>query len=257
MTNAKGLPNIGLDRMQAIVPDLVAIGEQHGTPMIFSVSPEMPEEAGLEIGTPTEQTLRLVQGILTVGGKLVEINVSCPNVIGPNGERKPMVGYDPESVDELTEALIREFDDQLGIGIKVAPFMEGQEDVARAVTDTVVSSSMYEFVTTANTINGHRPLNDDGTPAFAQLPQDVGGRSGPGEWAEGRNQLRQWTEAVERNGADIEIVSGLGVGNGTEVARRLMLGASAVGANTIFYRSADMGVTAEQVLSEYADELDV
>lgn len=244
--NSMGLPNIGLDEAIKMAHTIT----QHAgdKPVIFSVSPTLPNE---EIGGPSEQAAQLVYRFFDeVAAEFVELNVSCPNVVTDDGSRKPMLGYDPEGMEELVQTLRQEVGRPSGgFGIKVPPYLTNEQqamlpDIAR----TILESRLFSFLTTSNTVPNQVPTDKKGRPVLS-VPGGAGGMSGPGTREDGREQLLRWRSLV---GTRLDIISTLGVDSGKELAQRMKLGAVAAGGVTFLWQSENWQDTVTKVLEEYA-----
>jgi dihydroorotate dehydrogenase len=248
--NSMGLPNIGLDEAVKMAHDIARHADAGGKRTIFSVSPTLPNE---EIGGPSEQAAKLAYRFFDEAVvEFVELNVSCPNVVTSDGSRKPMLGYDPEGMEELVETLRKEIGRPSGgFGIKVPPYLtEEQRALLPQVAGTILDSELFSYVTTSNTVPNQVPTVD-GKPILS-VPGGAGGMSGPNTKEVGREQLQLWKGLV---GDRLEIISTLGVDSGKELAVRRELGAVAAGGVTFLWESRDWGATVTKMLSDYAEAI--
>ncbi len=246
--NSMGLPNIGLDEALVLAPDVVSRSHDKGKPVIYSGSPTMSPESGESV----EQARRLVYEFLQTGVDLVELNVSCPNVVTEGGGRKPLMGYDLESMAELVDVLAAEVGEGQRVGIKLPPYVSNEEkllipDVAKLLR----AKNVFRFLITANTIPNQIARNSDGTPILS-VPNGAGGMSGPATKEIGREQLQLWNEQM---GGSIDIVSALGVDSGKEVQVRRSFGAAAAEGVTFLWESDNWGTKVSSVLHDYADSV--
>ncbi len=244
--NSMGLPNIGLEGALTLAPDLVSRSHDKGKPVVYSGSPTMSPESGNSV----EQARRLAYELLQTGVDLVELNVSCPNVVTDGGGRKPILGYDLESMAELVDALASEIGEGQRLGVKLPPYVTDEEkllipDVAKMLR----AKNVFSFMVTANTIPNQVASNNDGTPILS-VPNGAGGMSGPATKEVGREQLRLWHEQM---GGSIDIVSALGVDSGREVHVRHSLGAVAAEGVTFLWESDNWAAKVSDMLNQYAD----
>lgn len=249
MTNALGLPNVGLDEGQRLVEPIKA--EASPKPVIFSASPTTPE-AG--IGDAVDQSLTLVRRLFAAGAELVELNVSCPNVVDPDGSRKPIMGHDPQTMDRLAQELADDADSNLyadRLGLKLPPYIGLEDDQTQRQVAKILGQAPVGFVVASNTIPGHRPVDDRGRPILS-VPDGLGGLSGPKTYLQGRQQLALWRHSLPQK----PIVSALGAYDGQEVATRLNMGAVAVGMNARFWHRRSWQQTVTEILVELSQHLD-
>lgn len=251
--NSMGLPNIGLDEAVKLAHEITRHADAGGKRTIFSVSPTIPNE---EIGGPSQQAAELAYRFFDEAVvEFVELNVSCPNIVTADGNRKPMLGYDPEGMEELVNTLrTRIGRPSGGFGIKVPPYLsDDQKALMPNVAQTILDSGLFCFVTTSNTNPNQVPTNCKGEPILT-VPGGAGGMSGPSTKEVGREQLTLWKGLV---GDRLEIISTLGVDSGEELALRRQLGAVAAGGVTFLWESQDWGATVTKVLSDFADAISV
>lgn len=242
--NSMGLPNIGLEAAVALAPEILA--RANGKPVILSGSPTMSPEHGGSV----EQAKRLAYELLDTGVNLVEINVSCPNIVTEGGGRKPIMGYDLETMEELVEALDEEVGEEQRLGIKLPPYLTDEElATAKRLGRLLNAISVAQFLVTSNTIPNQEPINEAGEHVLT-VPSGKGGMSGSATKEVGRDQLRLWKGLM---GDSVDIVSTLGVTTGQELATRLELGAMAAGGVTFLWESANWKEAVTKVLFDFAN----
>ncbi|MBI1857360.1 hypothetical protein HY003_04025 [Candidatus Saccharibacteria bacterium] len=247
--NSMGLPNIGLDEAVALAPDVVSRSHDKGKPVIYSGSPTMSPESGESV----EQARRLVYEFLQTGVDLVELNVSCPNVVTEGGGRKPIMGYDLESMAELIDVLASEVGEGQRVGVKLPPYVTDEEKLLiPEVAKILRAKNVFSFLVTANTIPNQIARNQDGNPILS-VPNGAGGMSGPATKEAGREQLQMWHEQM---GDRLDIVSALGVDSGQEVAVRRSLGAVAAEGVTFLWESDNWASKVSKVLHDFADAVE-
>lgn len=246
--NSMGLPNIGLQEALALAPDVISRSHDKGKPVVFSGSPTVSPESGSSV----DQARKLVYEFLQTGVDLVELNVSCPNVVTEGGSRKPIMGYDLESMAELVDVLSSDVGEGQRIGVKLPPYVSDEEkllipDVAKILR----AKNVFSFLVTANTIPNQIARNADGSPILT-VPNGAGGMSGPATKEVGREQLIMWHEQM---GDRVDIVSALGVDSGQEVQVRRSLGAVAAEGVTFLWESDNWASQVSKVLHDYADAI--
>ena len=242
--NSMGLPNIGKDAAIELAPQVIA--RANGKPVIYSGSPTNAPEQGSSV----EQATRLAYDFLQTGVDLVEINVSCPNVVTEGGGRKPIMGYDLETMQELVNSLYTEVGEGQGLGVKLQPYLSDEElAVATDIAKVLKARNVFKFLVTANTIPNQEPVNEQGEHILT-VPGGKGGMSGSATAETGREQLRFWHEQMADG---VDIVSTLGVNSGEELKTRLQLGAVAAGGVTFLWESGNWKDAVTKVLFDFAE----
>ena len=249
MTNALGLPNVGLDQGEQLVEPLKR--QAGDKPIIFSAS---PAEASQSAGDVIDQSQQLVRRLFAAGADLVELNVSCPNVVDQTGDRKPIMGHDPQTMDRLADSLDNDPDAghyRQRLGLKLPPYIGPEQRLARLAIGRSLSQGPFGFLVVSNTIPNHRPVDSQGQPRLS-VPGGFGGLSGPATKEEGQRQLELW----RLNLPEKPVVSTLGVFDGAEVANRLKAGADAVAMNCRFWQSRNWKRTVTEILVELSQAAD-
>ena len=249
MVNALGLPNVGIETGERMVEEILDIAGEK--PVFFSVSPAATEKGA----NPVEEAVELVDRLFQAGAGIVELNVSCPNVVTDSGTRKPLMGHDSASMEKLRQALSCHPDCEVfarRLGVKLPPYLGVEElRIQRRVAE-ILTDMPIAFLTVCNTVPGRRPVTDDKRPILA-VPGGSGGGSGPAYWEAGRLQLASWRAATSDA---LPIISALGVCDGEEIAVRKELGALAAAVNAELWMSDNWQRTVTKMLGEYADYCD-
>ncbi len=244
MVNSLGLPNVGIEVAETMVTIIQrAAGYK---PVIFSVSPTL---ATPEIGGAVQQSRTLLERMYDAGAKIVELNVSCPNVVTEDGGRKPILGHDIGSMHDLFEMIIEDIDDDMMVGIKLPPYRTAEEIWSQQRIAKMLLDEPVDYITTSNTIPGGQPVDQQGKNRLT-VPNGIGGMSGPATKTEGRAQLSSWKHLV---GDTLPMISTLGVYDGEELFIRRSLGADAASMNTRLWNSTNIQATVTQVLAEFAE----
>ncbi len=100
--NSMGLPNPGYKKLIEIIPKL----KEFNKPIIASIS-----------GFSKEDYLEMVREFDSKGADILEINLSCPNIVG-----KPQAGYNFEYSKEVLEA-VRKITTK-PIAVKLPPYLD-------------------------------------------------------------------------------------------------------------------------------------
>lgn len=198
--NSVGLPNLGVEEYERILPKL----EKHGKPSVVSISYSPTAE-----GTMEEQYCELSRRL----GKyadVLEVNASCPN-LGPQ-----ITANDPEKVRNILEAV--EFDGP--VLVKVPPYNnipEVFEQVVKMLRDCKVAG-----VTTVNSLARCMYI-DPGTEESVIAPKGgYGGFGGPSILPLALAEVNRWYER------DFYVVGVGGINSGETVYQHVLTGATAV-----------------------------
>lgn len=242
--NSMGLPNIGIEAAVRLSPALITRAHERGKIVISSASPtDAPE-----LGSSVSQAVRLAYDLLGTDADLVEVNVSCPNVVTSDGGHKPMLGYDLESMEELITRLEAEVGDTGRLGLKLPPYLSIENRLlVPKIAAMIRERRVFRFLVTSNTIPDQIPRHTDGRPILT-APEGKGGMSGPSTKAVGREQLILW-----RQHTNLDIISTLGVDSGQELHRRLQLGANAAGGVTFLWQSSNWKAAVTEMLTGLAE----
>jgi dihydroorotate dehydrogenase len=242
--NSMGLPNIGLDAAVQLAPRIFEAADDKY--VIFSVSPTKSEEHG----TSVEQSVRLVYELFDKAkADLVELNVSCPNVVTEGGGRKPIMGYDLETMQELVDALHLEVGEGRRLGVKLPPYISDDEKLMVPELGKILRGRrVFRFLVSSNTIPNQRPVDEDDVPI---LSVEIGGMSGPGTAQVGLEQELLWLPEK----GEMDLVSSLGVHNGQELASRVKRGAVAGEGVTFLWESTNWKKAITNMLAGFADEM--
>lgn len=246
--NSMGLPNIGIEAAEKLLPEEISKAHDIGKIVIASVSPTInSRENG---GDSFAQTEQLVQRMLETDADIIEVNLSCPNVLNDGDTRKPILGYDSDSVHTVIDRLDSTVGRTGRLSVKVPPYMSLQQQrQLKAGAEAMKAKPVFRGVVTSNTVPDQIPLDKD-RRAILTVPGGKAGMSGPATRQLGRDQTRLWRDELK---GELEIVSTLGVIDGREVFARRQLGASAVGGVTFLWESNDWGKAVTRVLEEFSE----
>lgn len=205
--NSMGLPNDGLDAY------LEYAARPRQERLILSI-------AGLSL----DELLANVRRARTSGADLLEVNLSCPNIVG-----KPQLAYDLDALATALGALSADVDaDTVPFGVKLPPYFDQAQ--FRAVAKLVAASDA-QFVTCINS-PGHGMVLDDETLEPVIAPN--GGHGGVGgacilpfALANVRAFRRELPERIDVIGCG-------GTTRALDVLKHLACGASAVQVGTWF-----------------------
>ena len=149
---------------------------------------------------------------------LIEVNISCPNVISEFGE---LFATRPEPAAEVTRA-VKEATD-IPISVKLSPNVTDIVTIARAVAEAGADA-----ITAINAVGPGMVIDvESGRPV---LSNREGGISGPAIRPIAVRCVYQIARAV-----DVPVIGTGGVTRGRDVVEMLMAGATAVGVGSVVY----------------------
>jgi orotidine-5'-phosphate decarboxylase len=223
--NSMGLANIGMEAAVKLADYAVPEAHRLGKIVIINGSPLGSDDYGSSV----EQALTLAKNLLKTKADLIELNLSCPNIVTSGGGRKPIMGYDLNSVIELLAGLSK-IKEVKRIGLKMPPYISAEEKKLVPKLAKLIKRYRIGFITVSNTIPNQIAKNYYGEPVLS-VPGGAGGLSGPATKKAGREQLKLWRRYL---GNSTDIISLLGVDSLDEVNTRLKMGAAAGGGATFF-----------------------
>ncbi len=186
--NAVGLANRGWQRYKKmrLVQKLIMLAKRYDKKIRISVS-----------GFSTHDYMFVVRDIVDIVVRLdacelvtIEINFSCPNVIGMTGHHHPIIAYDPGFVMHIVTGLLwtvkkvgggRRF---VGMAFKFSPY--NYSDTRDFGIPGLLCSDLNHAVRTydgplevvlCNTIGGQSMFKPDGSPALG-VANNIGGKGG-------------------------------------------------------------------------------
>lgn len=247
--NSMGLPNIGYHRAVELYPELKKEADDYGKPVIPSISPGKGEDPAVVLPD-------MVAGFVEAGAPIVEVNYSCPNKIDKSGGREPLLGNDPEIMFSIDEEITRRVGDDIWVIRKLPPYLGEKKQLIPTVTDGFNKTKGRVALNISNTVGGQKILTELGEPAL-NVPDNIGGMSGPATIEIGRDQLRRFrTELLLSR---VVLISSLGVTTGQEVHYRVDEGRGAVFTSgvTLYTENEsagiDYGKTGVKIAEEYAE----
>ncbi len=244
--NSMGLPNIGEAGAIKLIPEIAVRAHDKGKILIASGSPTNSPEHGSSV----QQAVHLGVALLGTEADLVEINVSCPNVVVEGGGRKPIMGYDLETMEELLDAFHEEVGDEERLALKLPPYLSEQERLlVPDLAKILLGRRVFKVLVGPNTIPGQIPRDAEGKPILT-VPEGKGGMSGPDTAPVGHEQLVMWREEL---GDSVEYVSTEGLHSGADLMLRRKLGAAAAGGVSFLWNSPNWKRAVTGLLSGFAE----
>ncbi|OYT56108.1 MAG: dihydroorotate dehydrogenase B catalytic subunit [Candidatus Aenigmarchaeota archaeon ex4484_14] len=220
LINAVGLSNPGIDNY---IEEIKTVKEKK-IPLILNT-----------IGDRNEDFITVAKLGEAAGVDIIELNVSCPNVI----HKKPYYS-DPE----LLSSLVRNVKDAVSIPVivKLSPNVTDIKEIAKAVEDAGADG-----ISAINTVGPGMIINIE--TAKPVMAFKKGGLSGPAIKPVAIRCVYDIYETV-----DIPVIGIGGIMNGKATVEMIMAGASAVGiGSAIYYRGLDVFKKISEELSEWMD----
>ena len=216
--NSMGLPNKGISYY-------LSVSDQIKKPYFISIS-------GLCLSENIKILERIKLNLQGLSG--LEINLSCPNIIG-----KGQLAYDFDMMDGYLEKIfkeVRSFDCDICIGVKLPPYFDFWqfENVSQ-----ILMKYPLDYITCINSI-GNGLIVDIETERTVITPKNgFGGIGGSYVKPTGLSNVRKFHEIFKREGSGIKIVGCGGIETGKDVFEYILCGAEIVQVGTQFYREGE------------------
>lgn len=198
--NSMGLPNLGIDYY---LNYLLSIEKINNTPLFLSVT-------GLSINE-IHQILYKIESSDFKG--LVELNLSCPNVIG-----KPQIAYDFETTNQLLKEIFSYFTKPLGV--KLPPYFDMVHFDSIA---NILNQYPIYFVNSINSIGNGLIIEDE--QVIIKPKNGFGGIGG--EYIKPA-ALANVHALYQRLNKEIAIIGTGGITSGRDIFEHILCGASIV-----------------------------
>lgn len=238
--NALGMPGKPADVWVAEIPEKVGIAHAARRPYIQNVAPVSDE--------PLSELVEMYRRSYDAGADLVLLNAGCPNVVTQDGGRHEILSRSPDAFEAVLLGLQPHV---LKTGKPIAVRLSPQNTVRdmRRIMHPIRALGIVSTVFVPNTWPNFVPLSDTGE-AVLQVPGGAGGKSGPAT-ADAAYEQTVWASAL-LEGTKVDVVSSGGIMHGTELGRRLGVGAVAGAGTTFFYESADWQRDTDRLLHQLA-----
>ena len=222
--NSMGLPNEGIIKTLEFVKELK---EYSNKTIIVSLS-----------GLSLDENLQMLKMVQSQNlADLIELNLSCPNI--PN---KPMVGYDPEQVNNTLKQ-VRDIGGNIKLGVKLPPYTDLPifDQVSELLLQYEVS-----YITCCNTLGNCLVINPDTETTLIKPKNGLGGLAG--DYIKPLALGNVWN-FYQRLQGKVQIVGVGGIRTGTDAFEFLLAGADAVQIGTTW---AQEGIGAfERINNEF------
>lgn len=213
--NSMGLPNLGYE---FYIKSAQAINK----PYIISVN-----------GLTLEDTKEIVRNIIKdklVNG--IEINLSCPNIIG-----KGQLAYDLPKMEKYLDdifTIIRKVKrPAFLVGLKLPPYFDLHW---YPQITAVLKNFPIHFITCVNSIGNGLLLDAETESTFIRPKGGMGGIGGKYIKPIGLSNVRNFYLEFQKENLKIDIIGCGGIETGTDVFEYILCGASAVQIGTQFYK---------------------
>lgn len=217
--NSFGMPNGGIEYYKTELPKMVKTVHKAGKKFALSVA-----------GFSTNEYTLLALLADMAGVDFLELNFGCPNV-SINGDQKPIVSFDVESIAEILTAV--EAVTQLPLLIKLSPYSNPGE--LKRVAATLAQHDTVAAVVTSNTFpNGYESV--EGNPVIAST---YAGVSGAALRPIAVGQVRQFREALPDT---IAVIGVGGVESKSDAEQFFAAGASIVQCATLIVRDGHKAI---------------
>lgn len=218
--NSLGLPNPGIENIEAFGPRMIDAAHKAEKPIILSVAGFSAEEYGV-----------LSRKAHRIGFDGIELNLGCPNIVTA-GKRKPIASSHPNLAAAIIDSALNALDPQEKrpfISVKVSPL--DPESLVR-LAETIVTFSI-DAVVTQNTVPNCLDFDTTGRPII-DTPDDTGwaGGSGPAVLCQALGQVSQWRQVTPDH---IAIWGVGGVTSGLDVQKMRWAGASVIQVGTAYF----------------------
>ena len=225
--NAMGLPNPGVDIFSEIVSN-----EQFSKPLLVSI-----------FGSDAEGYVEVARKMASAGAEALELNLSCPH--SKPGSISLIIGQQPELITEVVSSVRAAVD--IPLYAKLSPNTTSIVIEAKAALDAGVDG-----LALINTVSAIEVDPFAGRPIIGNL---LCGMSGPAIRPIAQRKVADVALAMKRGEiANAPILGMGGISSGLDVARFVMLGASAVQiGSALVWGDVDQFEKITTELSEFMD----
>ena len=225
--NAMGLPNPGVDIFSEIVSN-----EQFSKPLLVSI-----------FGSDAEGYVEVARKMASAGAEALELNLSCPH--SKPGSISLIIGQQPELITEVVSSVRAAVD--IPLYAKLSPNTTSIVIEAKAALDAGVDG-----LALINTVSAIEVDPFAGRPIIGNL---LCGMSGPAIRPIAQRKVADVALAMKRGEIATAPILGMGgISSGLDVARFVMLGASAVQiGSALVWGDVDQFEKISTELSEFMD----
>ncbi len=204
--NSMGLPNLGYKKYVEFAPGL----RKYDKPVMASVS-----------GLSLADNLEIIKAFNDTNIDAIELNLSCPNVIG-----KPQMGYDFEQSDEVLAEAMKVTKKPLGVKLPAYFDIVHFEQMAK-----ILNKHQVAFVTSINSIGNGMYIDAEKEQVVIKPKGGFGGVGGKYVKPTALANVNKFYELLNK---DIDIIGVGGINTGKDVFEYILAGAKAVQLGTVF-----------------------
>jgi len=236
--NSLGMPNQGIDVLEAQLPDMLTLAHKHGKKLVVNVAPVSEN--------PAMESLELVSRAYAAGADSVLLNAGCPNVVEEDGGRHELLSRNWRALGEVLFTLA-EAGVEKPVFVRTSPRID--TEAGKRMHMVIKQSGVVSAVFLPNTWPGHVPKDESGKDIL-EVPGGAGGMSGPITAENSRLEVAGAWQMLRRS--NIDVVSSSGIVDAAELRIRMYAGAVAGAGTTFFYESESWQESTDKMLSELA-----
>lgn len=209
--NSMGLPNLGYKKYIEFIPIL----KKFNKPIIISVS-----------GLSLQNNLIMIEALNNTDADLIELNLSCPNIIG-----KPQVGYDFEQTDKVLTEIMKI--SKKPLGVKLPPYFDFVHFKQMA---NILNKHKVRFASCINSVGNAIFIDPEKEEVVIKPKEGFGGLGGKYVKPTALANVKKFYELLNK---DIDIIGVGGINSGKDVFEFILAGASAVQLATVFMQEKE------------------
>ena len=213
--NSMGLPNKGIDYY-------ISIANEIEKPYFISV-------AGLNIEENIEIIERIKKSLNNNKIDGIEINVSCPNIIGKN-----QLAYDFNELDKYLNTICKILENcSLIVGVKLPPYFEISHF---KIVGTILNKYPIVFITCINSIGNGLIVNHLTDSTVIKPKKGCGGIGGSYIKPTGLSNVWNFYNVFKEINSTIKIIGCGGISSGIDAYEYILCGADLLQIGTQFYK---------------------
>jgi dihydroorotate dehydrogenase (fumarate) len=213
--NSMGLPNKGIDYY-------IDASKYIKKPYFISV-------AGLNIEENIEIIERVIKSLNNTKIDGIEINVSCPNIIGKN-----QLAYDFDELDKYLNTICKILENcRLIVGVKLPPYFEISHF---KIVGTILNKYPIDFITCINSIGNGLIVNHLTDSTLIKPKKGCGGIGGSYIKPTGLSNVWNFYNVFKELNSTIKIIGCGGISSGIDAYEYILCGADLLQIGTQYYK---------------------